>query len=935
MTVALEGSVRHPKIYAYTIDRYRDTPWVGGRTGRGLVKVGQTELDVHRRIREQLNAVKMPVETTAELLLVEAAITLDGRVFSDRNVHAALRRAGYHNIAGEWFECSSDEVKAAIEAVRRGERLPSVRPLRDFPMRPEQQRAVDETAAYFRANPKSTSGGVAPGFLWNAKMRFGKTFATYQLARKMEWTRILVLTYKPAVEKSWRDDLSHVDFRNWHFHGKKDEPPDVDAPGPLVWFASFQDVLGKGDDGGPKAKNLDLYRVKWDVVVVDEFHFGAWRDAARAIYLGEEDEVTREKTEGDKSEAEDAATPDVDEVQADDIKDAVSKSFTVDHYLFLSGTPFRALTEGEFLEGQVYNWTYSDEQRAKLTWKDDKNPYLSLPRMTLLAYEMPPRLRDVALNNLSEFSLTEFFRTTTDDDEPKFVHENEVQQWLDLLRGQDLEEHWEAVSSANRPPMPYANTSLLTALQHTVWYLPGVNACYAMRDLLHRPHNTFFRDYTVVVAAGTSAGMGQEALGPVEAAITRVPQDAKTITLSCGKLMTGVTVPAWAGILMLRELSRPETYFQAAFRVQSPWSYRRVDVEQGGDEEVVVKENCYVIDFSPNRALRLMAEYATKLRAVAVTENDTEAALAEFIEFLPVLAFDGSTMTAVEAGDVIDYLTRGISSSMLARRWNSTELVTLDEAAMLAILDDQELLDGLERIELFRNITDDLTAIISANEELKPKKVAKERLTPEEKELDKKRKQQRNDIRAKLRRFLTRIPTFLYLTDDREKTVLDIIRQHETELFEKVTTLSLRDFERLVQAGAFNSAKMDDAVWKFRQFEEPSLSYTGTPDAAVRGGWNIRRDERFAELLERGLLRAGDELVHDDPIDSTVATVSGDYGILVGGVRYESPDLAAAAADGADRTDGWTYWMLRREGRIEGTLDELRRTARRQLPADA
>jgi hypothetical protein len=160
--------------------------------------------------------------------------------------------------------------------------------------------------------------------------------------------------------------------------------------------------------------------------------------------------------------------------------------------------------------------------------------------------------------------------------------------------------------------MPFADSNLLTALQHTVWYLPGVDACLAMRDLLGRSHNKFFRDYTIVVAAGNDAGMGQEALGPVEDAITNVPQDAKTITLSCGKLMTGVTVPAWAGIFMLRELKSPETYFQAAFRVQSPWSYKQVNTAVGGEDEIVVKEHCYVLDFSPNRALRLIVEYATK-----------------------------------------------------------------------------------------------------------------------------------------------------------------------------------------------------------------------------------------------------------------------------------------------------------------------------------
>ena len=713
MTVSLAGGVKHPKIYAYTIDRFASTKWEGKRQGAGLIKVGQTQRDVRVRIREQLEQIKLPLTTEPDILLVEAAVTDDGRVFTDYEVHAALRKAGYHNIAGEWFEATKDEVAAAIQAVREGKDLPSARPAANFEMRPEQRRAVEQTTAYYRAHPKARGKGhQAPDYLWNAKMRFGKTFTTYQLAKEMGWTRILVLTYKPAVEQAWRDDLAHRDFAAWRFHGKEDGPADIDDPSPLVWFASFQDVLGKDDDGKAKEKNRDLYKVEWDAVVVDEYHFGAWRDAARSIYVGEVDEITGERTEGDKTEAKTADTPDLDEGFVEGIEEALAKSLKVNHYLYLSGTPFRALTEGEFLEDQVYNWTYSDEQRAKKEWKAKPNPYASLPQMHLLAYEMPEVLKEVALNNLSEFSLTEFFRTKKDGGAPVFIHVNEVQKWLDMLRGQDLSDLWAAVSVNNRPPMPFADSNLLTALQHTVWYLPGVDACLAMRDLLGKSHNMFFRDYHIVVAAGNEVGMGQEALAPVEQAITNVPQDAKSITLSCGKLMTGVTVPAWAGIFMLRELKSPETYFQAAFRVQSPWAYKQVNTAVGGEDEIVVKEHCYVLDFSPNRALRLIVEYATKLRPTTAADRDEEAALAEFMEFLPVLAFDGSTMSKVSAGDVIDYLTKGISSSMLARRWNSPELITLDLKAMESILEDDELVKSLERIEMFRNISDDLSALI-------------------------------------------------------------------------------------------------------------------------------------------------------------------------------------------------------------------------------
>ena len=927
MSVSLADGVRHPKVYAYTIEQFASTPWEGKRSGKGLFKVGYTERDVRVRIREQLAAVKMPIEAEPLDLIVEAAITDDGRVFSDHEIHRALVKAGYHRGAGEWFECTADEAAAAIQAVRKGEGPPQSAPALTFPMRPEQKAAVDQTAAYFRSH--ASHGERAPDYLWNAKMRFGKTFATYQLAREMGWTRILVLTYKPAVEQAWREDLLHEDFVGWRFHGKDDPAPDFKDPSPLVWFASFQDVLGTDGAGKTKVKNLDLYKVHWDAVVVDEYHFGAWRDAARSIYVGEVDDVTGEKTEGDRSEAKVADTPDLDEGFAEGIEEALARqALKVGHYLYLSGTPFRALTEGEFLEDQVYNWTYSDEQRAKRAWSGPRNPYAALPQMHLLAYEMPEALKEVALNNLSEFSLTEFFRTSKDDAKstPTFIHENEVQQWLDLLRGQDLADLWASVSSAHRPPMPFADVNLLTSLQHTVWYLPGVDACVAMRDLLMRPHNKFFRDYEIVVAAGNDAGMGQEALVPVERAITNCPQDSKTITLSCGKLMTGVTVPAWAGILMLRELKSPETYFQAAFRVQSPWAYKVVNTEVGGKDEVVVKEHCYVLDFSPNRALRLIVEYATKLRAsAAASEMDEEAALQDFMEFLPVLAFDGSTMTHVGASDVIDYLTRGVTSTMLARRWNSPELITLDIKAMEAILADDALVESLEKIEMFRNISDDLSALISTNKELKPKKLAREKLTREEKKQEDEAKKKREGIKQKLQRFLTRIPAFMYLTFDREKTVYDIITQVEPELFEKVTTLSIKDFKRLVDAGAFNASKMNDAVWKFRQFEEPSLTYGGQPEVETRGGWNVRRDERFAELIERGTLAPGDVLVNGDVIDPAEAVVSDDFGLIVEGVRHESPDLAAQASGAESDVDGWSFWMLSRDGESLGSLGDLRR----------
>jgi hypothetical protein len=830
--IEFEGAVRHPKIYAYTTPDFSKMAWKGDRKGRGLIKVGFTDRDVTVRIHEQLNAIKLPSKNSFELLLAEAAITSEGLFFMDHDVHAQLVSAGVTRVDGEWFEATTNEVLLAIHAVKDGHRIQNLRIQKNFPMRPEQVEAVNITAKYFRAHKNKEK---PPHFLWNAKMRFGKTFATYQLAKEMGWKRILVLTYKPAVEAAWREDLlGHIDFSGWNFKGKEDQVPRLDTNDPFVWFASFQDALGVDENGKPKLKNESMHRTRWDAVVIDEYHFGAWREAARSLYLVDKDE------DGDSSEKVVLESPDLDE----DFQTNLEETFAlhVSNYLYLSGTPFRALTEGEFLEDQVFNWTYSDEQRAKESWSsNERNPYLALPKMHLLAYEMPEKLKEVALNNQSEFSLTEFFKTDKGEDkQPHFVHESEVQKWLDVLRGQDISGLWANVSNQERPPLPYEDSNLLRALQHTVWYLPSVDACHAMSTLLRAQHNTFFRDYQVVVAAGAKAGLGEKALPPVKQAIGNVPQDSKTITLSCGKLMTGVTVPAWTGIFMLRELRSPESYFQAAFRVQSPWTTTGIDSVVGGDIEIINKQYCYVLDFSPNRALRQIVDYATKLRSEVASEKDNEKAISDFMEFLPVLSFDGYSMNQLHAADVIDFLTRGVSASMLARRWNSPELITLNIKAVETLLDNPSLLASLEQIEVFRDINKELTALISANNELKTKKLTKEPLTEREKKIKDEATKTRENLKEKLRRFVTRIPAFMYLTDDREKSIKDIILQSESEMFERVTQLSLKDFKQLVDAGVFNDSKMDDAVWKFKAFEEPSLSYIGVENSigSTIGGWS-------------------------------------------------------------------------------------------------
>jgi len=432
-----------------------------------------------------------------------------------------------------------------------------------------------------------------------------------------------------------------------------------------------------------------------------------------------------------------------------------------------------------------------------------------------------------------------------------------------------------------------------------------------MQNLLSAGHNTFYHDYKLIVAAGSKAGMGEKALPPVKKAIGLVPQQTKSITLSCGKLMTGVTVPPWAGIFMLRELKSPESYFQAAFRVQSPWTNRIINTEVGGLDEIVIKDQCYVLDFSPNRALRQIVDYATRLRADVASERNDEQAIEEFMEFLPVLSFDGYSMSQLHASDVIDFLTKGISSSMLARRWNSPELLTLDLRAMESLLANPKLLESLEQIEMFRDITNDLTMMISTNKELRHKKLAKQPLEKKESERVDEAKKRRENLRKKLQRLITRIPAFMYLTDDREKTVKHIIEQLEPELFEKVTGLTLQDFAQLVDAKVFDDAKMNDAVWKFRSFEESSLSYGAIKEEIeTLGGWTLRRNEDFAELIDRGILNPGELMWFETEASRVEAVITEDYGISVGGIRFEDPSDALIAATEGSFVDGWNTWRI-------------------------
>ena len=836
-----------PTIYAYEHIDYS--------AHKGWLKVGYTTRTAEIRVREQ----NQTSHVKFKIVLERSAMRKDGSTFDDRLVRDILRKDHIPNPEGEWCVCGVREVEKAIAAAVAGKDNMMER-TEDFEMRPEQKRAVEKTSAYFNAFRKDPSNrGLIPHFLWNAKMRFGKTFTAYQLALRMGWKKLLILTFKPAVKTAWEEDLlTHKDFEGWQFCQKQDDREfnRVDERRPFVCFASFQDVLGRNSVGGIKATNEWIQTVGWDCIVLDEYHYGAWGRNAKNFY-DRKDPALRRAEEVCEILTEDASS--ARELEAREMYDEGLMPLRTGAYLYLSGTPFRAISTGEFIEEQIFNWTYSDEQAAKEAWQGEHNPYAQLPKMVMLTYQLPDSISEIASRGeFDEFDLNEFFRAEDD----RFLHEEYVQKWLDLIRGAYTENIvTELKLGKEKPPMPFSDSRLLSYLQHTYWFLPSVAACRAMSVLLRKRSNRFFDDYKVIVAAGNEAGMGAQAVEPVYNAMED-PQRTKTITLSCGKLSTGVTVKPWTGILMLRNTTSPETYFQAAFRVQSPWTAKD---EHG--EEIILKPFCYVFDFAPNRALRQVQEYSCQLN---VHESNPERKVEDFIKFLPILAFDGSSMKEIDAAGVLDMAMSGTTATLLARRWESAVLVNVDNATLQRLMNSPDAMRALMNIEGFRNLNSDIETIINKSEHVKDTKkekgdslsvAEKRQLSEEEKEYKSKRK----EIQDKLIKFATRIPVFMYLTDFREYCLRDVIEQLEPTLFRKVTGLTLKDFSLLVSLGVFNSELMNDAVYKFKRYEDSSLEYTGIDrhTGAVVGLWDTAIDTSKTGPVKDRVVDNNSEYVED------------------------------------------------------------------------
>lgn len=809
-------SKSYPVIYAYE-------QIISSGSNDSYLYIGYTVQDVHEHFIKTFTGNHSEFRN----VLVQSAMNASGMVLTDDQIKNHLIHKGYEIRFDGCIKVSKEILLRTIKELING----NIKKERTekFDLRPEQREAVDMTKEYFKhmdnLDPERT-----PHFLWNCKMRFGKTFAAYMLAKEMYWKRVLILTFKPAVESAWEEDLhTHMAFDGWEFVSCRatTKAPRCSKETPLVCFGSFQDLMGKNTSGGIKAKNEWIHLINWDCVILDEYHYGAWREGAKELF---ENELSEFSSSGL------------------DLYDEELMPITTKHYLYLSGTPFRAISTGEFIEQQIYNWTYSDEQKAKLNWNNRlmKNPYISLPRVVMLTYKLPEEIRVISEDEYEYFDLNEFFSTRGNDKNASFVHKEYVQNWLDFICGNYKGGIYNDIKKFNgeKASVPFSNQNLISTLKHTFWFLPKVDSCYAMKNLLQESQNAFFNDYTIVVAAGNQAGLGADAIIPVKEAMAYPdPLSTKSITLSCGKLTTGVTIRPWTGIFILRNLNSPETYFQAAFRVQSPWTIKNSEYSSTNSIEVL-KNDCYVFDFSPNRALKQIADYSCRL---SLDEDNPETKVQEFIKYMPILAYEDGKMFQMHAEAILDVSLSGTSASLLARRWESARLVNVDDDTLQRLLNCPAAIEALKKIEGFRNLNIDLETIINKGKAIKKQKKEGAKKTKHDSDEEKEYKSLRKELQEKLIRFAVRIPVFLYLTDYREKCLKDIIMKLEPGLFKKVTGLDIEDFDLLLSLGVFNGQLMNDAIYKFKQYEDSSLEYSGIckHDESFIGGFDtvVSRDE--------------------------------------------------------------------------------------------
>ena len=730
---------------------------------KGCLKVGEATADdsedlwglapsshnLNVAAKKRINQYTQTAGIAYDLLYTELAIyTAGGRLcaLNDGAVREVLLRSGIkrkvfeiEGKANEWVITDVETVKNAIKAAKEGrcslnstEMSTDINPI-DF--RPEQKEAIKLTKKHFAKGNQ---------FLWNAKMRFGKTLSALQVAKEMQFKRTLILTHRPVVDAGWFEDFTKIYYDTpKYIYGSKNngdthsslERQALKEDKHYVYFASMQDLRGSEKVGGNFDKNNEIFATPWDFIIVDEAHEGTQTELGRAVMS----ELTKDTTK----------------------------------VLRLSGTPFNLLDE--YKEDEIYTWDYVMEQRAKAEWSlthfGDPNPYASLPRLNIYTYDLGKLIEKFADSELA-FNFREFFRT---DESGDFIHRSDVLLFLNLITKSDKESNY-----------PYSTEAYRSNFRHSLWMLPGVKEARALSAMLQQ--HPVFQHFTIVNVAGDGdeEASYSDALKAVEDAIGDKPEETYTITLSCGRLTTGVSVKPWTAVMMLSGSfnTSASSYMQTIFRVQTPATI-------GGR----VKEECFVFDFAPDRTLKVIAETAKISAKAGKTSTDDRKIMGEFLNFCPIIAVDGSQMRDYDVPRMLAQLKKVYVERVVKNGFEDGYLYN-DDLMKLTDVDLQEF-DNLKKIigstkAMPKSGDIDMNNQGFANEEYeqleqaeKDKRKGKE-LTDEQKELleDKVKKRKNRDTAVSILRGISiRMPLLIYGAELKDETT-DITLDNFTELID-------------------------------------------------------------------------------------------------------------------------------------------------------
>ncbi|MEG1622881.1 MAG: Eco57I restriction-modification methylase domain-containing protein [Alistipes sp.] len=730
---------------------------------KGCLKVGEATADDNEDLwglapsshnlnvaaKKRINQYTQTAGIAYDLLYTELAIyTAGGRLcaLNDGAVREVLVRSGIkrkvfeiEGKANEWVVTDVETVKNAIKVAKEGrcslnstEISADINPI-DF--RPEQKEAIKLTKKHFAKGNQ---------FLWNAKMRFGKTLSALQVTKEMQFKRTLILTHRPVVDAGWFEDFTKIyyDTPNYIYGSKNNgdtysslERQALKEDKHYVYFASMQDLRGSEKVGGNFDKNNEIFATPWDFIIVDEAHEGTQTELGRAVMY----ELTKDATK----------------------------------VLRLSGTPFNLLDE--YKEDEIYTWDYVMEQRAKVEWSlthfGDPNPYASLPRLNIYTYNLGKLIEKFADSELA-FNFREFFRT---DESGDFIHRSDVLSFLNLITKSDKDSNY-----------PYSTEAYRNNFRHSLWMVPGVKEARALSAVLQQ--HPVFQHFTIVNVAGDGdeEASYSDALKAVEDAIGDKPEETYTITLSCGRLTTGVSVKPWTSVMMLSGSfnTSASSYMQTIFRVQTPATI-------GGK----VKEECFVFDFAPDRTLKVIAETAKISAKAGKTSTDDRKIMGEFLNFCPIIAVDGSQMRNYDVPRMLEQLKKVYVERVVKNGFEDGYLYN-DDLMKLNDVDLQEF-DNLKKIigstkAMPKSGDIDMNNQGFVNEEYeqleqaeKDKRKGKE-LTHEQKELleDKVKKRKNRDTAVSILRGISiRMPLLIYGAELKDETT-DITLDNFTELID-------------------------------------------------------------------------------------------------------------------------------------------------------